>query len=276
MKRGRQGPWVIVWTVLLCTVLVVASCGLSSLAITQLMASPGTALFRSRGQILWSADHETGNLSQWYADEGGGVFNTGTGEAAISDVVAHSGRYAIAMTISDADRQVQAVRVFRWGENPMEAYYSAWYFFPQRFEPAQWWNVFQFKSPDAGGTSQSMWSLNVGNLENGEMILYLWDALNQQTHANEMIVGTIPVGQWVHIEAFYRRATDRSGRIAIWKDSTKLYDLDGVQTAASDEVQWSLANYTDQITPSTVTIYADDAAISTTRIGPRGYNGSSR
>lgn len=209
--------------------------------------------------ILWSADHETGDLSQWDKDEGGGVFNTGTGQVIVTNTVAHSGRYAIAMTINDANKQTQAARIFRWGENPKEAYYSAWFFFPQIFKPEEWWIVFQFKSGDP------MWLLNIENRENGDMVFYLWDWINKQGYDNQMTsqITTVPIGRWVHVEAFYRRATDKTGRITIWQDGVKLYDFDGVQTATSDSVHWSLANYTDQITPSTATIYADDAVIST-------------
>jgi hypothetical protein len=217
--------------------------------------------------ILWSADHETGNLSQWNEDQSDAVQNSGTGIVAITDVVARSGSYAIELTITDADGQPQGARIFRWLDNPQEGYYSAWYFFPQKFEPEVWWNVFQFKSKDTA--SEPMWVLNVGNLENGDMFFYLWDAINEQGHSTQLIcqTKTIPVGRWVHVEAFYRRSTDQLGRITVWQDGIKLYDIDNVQTAIADNVHWSLNNYTDQIMPSTATIYADDAIISTTRIG---------
>jgi hypothetical protein len=71
----------------------------------------------------------------------------------------------------------------------------------------------------------------------------------------------IPVGKWFKITAYYRRAQDRTGRIALWQDDTLLYDIDGVQTSIGPDIQWSLANYTDNISPPDVTIYTDDAEI---------------
>jgi hypothetical protein len=220
------------------------------------------------GRVLWSADHETGDLSQWTAGDGGGAFNSGTGEVRVSQVVARTGRHSLALSIRDADGQPQAARIFRWAENPLEAYYSAWLLFPEPFQTGRWWDVFQFKSPDQAGVSQPAWVLNVGNLPTGEMVFYLWDALGQQAHQQSPEATAVPVGRWVHVEALYRRSTGQAGRIAIWQDGVRLLDRDGVRTALSESVQWSLANYTDWLVPRSATIYADDAVISTTRVGP--------
>ena len=35
----------------------------------------------SWADVLWSTSHETGDLSDWYKGEGGGVFNTGGSNA---------------------------------------------------------------------------------------------------------------------------------------------------------------------------------------------------
>jgi hypothetical protein len=218
------------------------------------------------GDIIWSAGHESGDLTEWNQDQGGSVFNTGTGQVTVVNTVAHRGCYALELTIDNSNGQPQAARIFRWHENLKEAYYSAWFFFPRAYKPKLWWNVFQFKS--TANESKPMWVLNVRQLATGDMVFYLWDAINQQTYdINPSETRTIPVGEWTHVEAYYRRATDQTGRITIWQDGTKLIDLNGVQTAIADNVQWSLANYTDQITPSKATLYVDDAVISRVRIG---------
>lgn len=231
------------------------------------LAVPAVTVSRA----VWRADHETGDLSQWTKDQGGeAVFNTGTGRVKVTDIVARSGRYSLALTVRDADGKQQAARIFRWYENPKSGYYSAWYYFPQRFEPKLWWNVFQFKTHDRNGVSQPAWSLNVGNLPDGKMTFYLYSSLKRRTY-NRPLTSTplpIPVDRWVHVEAFYRRATDGTGRIAIWQGGTKIYDVAGVRTALTEYTDWSLTNYTDRITPSTATLYIDDAAISTRRLGP--------
>jgi hypothetical protein len=183
----------------------------------------------------------------------------------VTDKVAHSGHYAAELTIDTANGHSQAVRLFRWGENPTEGYYSVWYMFPETFYVPVWWNVFQFKSK-ATFPKDTLWILNVGNRANGAMYFYLFDWQLRRSYVQN--TKDIPIGQWVQIEAYYRASTNDKGRITIWQDGVLLFDLDGVQTATSGEVQWSVDNFTDSISPSPATIYVDDASISRARTHP--------
>lgn len=212
------------------------------------------------GALRWFADGETGDLSQWTQGQNGeAVFNSGTGRIAPTREVAHGGQWSLGLTIEDAAGETQAARILRWHDNPSEGYYSAWFYFPAQVRPAVWWNIFQFKSGRQG--SDVTWVLNVGNRPDGTMYLYLWDAINARTYSKHQMPTNLPVGQWVEIKAYYRQAEERAGRITVWQDGVRLFDLDRVQTATSDELHWGLSNYTDDIDPSDTTIYADDAAI---------------
>ncbi|HEX3722609.1 MAG TPA: heparin lyase I family protein [Nitrolancea sp.] len=213
------------------------------------------------GDLLWSADQETGNLSQWTQGQfGEAVFNTGSGDIAITSDVAHSGTHALKLSISGANGTTQAARLLRWNDNPIEGYYSVWFDFPQVYRPAEWWNVFQFKS--MGAENDPMWVLNIGNRPDGSMFFYLWDALTQTSYSPLNHVDVSPQ-QWTEVTAYYRRATDRTGRITIWQNGTLIFDVDQVQTAIANNVHWGIGNYTDNISPSDATIYADDAEIHT-------------
>jgi hypothetical protein len=78
----------------------------------------------------------------------------------------------------------------------------------------------------------------------------------------------LPVGEWVHIEAFLRQSAAFDGRIVVWQDGVEILNQGAVKTrypAMSDE--WSVNNYTAAIVPSPAIIYLDDAVISTTRVG---------
>ena len=217
---------------------------------------------------LWSAGQETGDLSEWSLNDGGGIFNTGTGVASATSSLANSGRNAAALTISNAANATQAVRLFRWSEprTTPEAYYSIWLYFPETYAPTSWWNIEQWKSKMSETINDPLWTLNVGN-RSGQMYLYLYDWLNGAS-VSQPTVHYLPVGKWFHLETFYRQATDKTGQITMWQDGAKILDVSGVSTKrVGDEVQWSVDNYTDGITPSDATIYLDDAVISTTRIG---------
>lgn len=126
-------------------------------------------------QLVWAADLESGDLSSWEADGCGGEFNTGNGEARVTDVVAHSGRYSVELSVATDNGTDNATRLMRWCE-PSEhdaAYFSAWYYFPQHVDvSAGWWNIFQFKSRNETA-NDPWWILNVGNREDGTMYVYL-------------------------------------------------------------------------------------------------------
>jgi hypothetical protein len=227
---------------------------------------PSTPL-ASASNVIWSADSETGNLDQWTAGQyGEAAFNSGSGTVTPSTDVAHSGTTSLKLAINDASGTSQAARIFRWNDPegnalPESAYYSVWYYFPQNYTPAEWWNVMQFKSRTSSDSVDPMWVLNVGNRDNGNMYFYLWDAMHKRSFDAATALD-LPVSQWTHIEIYFRRSTGTSGQITIWQDGTKLFDLDQIQTTTADNQQWSLSNYTDNITPSNPVIYADDAVIS--------------
>jgi hypothetical protein len=236
--------------------------------------------------ILWSADHEKGNLSEWYENSGGGEFNSGNAISTASADVVRTGRFSAKATIFAPP--VAGVRLFRWSEirsNP-EAYYSAWYYFPRIYR-AEWWNIFQFKSrSDNVRSSDPFWFVQVGNRRSGAMYLYLtwWGQLWQdrgvegphrgefEGHNYGQVIKDLPVGQWVHIEAFLRQSSAFDGQIIVWQDGVEILKQDNVRTRyPAVAAEWSLNNYAGAIWPTPATIYIDDASISTTRVG--GDNG---
>ena len=253
--------------------------------------------------ILWFADHEEGSLYDWTYDDflysGGGIFNTGEAdvEAVASAEVARSGRFSARTTITNAFQSrngKRAVRLMRWTDRPWDdggvvfpasAYYSTWMYFPEKYNPNKsqpwdpgdggWWNIFQFKSKDENDVSQPLWTMNVAQDEDtGENYVYLYTKYNSPPSRPQ--VGdpkTVPVGRWVHFEAFYR-ASRSNGRITIWQDGDRIIDADNVVTlppgGGDGQLVFGVGNYTDHIAGGTVegtaTIYFDDAAVSRERV----------
>lgn len=232
--------------------------------------------------ILWFAGHEQGNLSEWYADYGGAEVNSGDAISFASSDVAHTGRYSVKATIHTPP--AAGVRLFRVLESRthQQLFYSAWYYFPQVYRPV-WWNIFQFKSrPESSGPSDPFWAINVGNRPDGTMYLYLqwWGELwtlrgLEGPHRGEFgwyayrqTIKDVPAGRWVHIEAFLRQSADFDGQIIIWQDGVELVNQNNVRTRYPfGPAEWSINNYSESVSPSPATIYFDDAAISTSRLG---------
>jgi hypothetical protein len=225
------------------------------------------------GDVLWSADHETGDLSQWKEGQGSAVYNTGTAYVRVvraeAPLSARTGEHVLELSIDTSAEDVTGARIFRWRDNPERGYYGAWLYFPHPTEPDEWWNVMQFKSPDERGVSQPTWVVNVGIDAAGRMRFYLWDALEEISYGRSAALADleVPVGEWVHVELFLHRSQERSGRVSMWQDGTLVFDLVDQRTAITDRVHWSINNYSTRLRPSAVTLYADDASI---RVAERG------
>jgi hypothetical protein len=233
--------------------------------------------------ILWSAGHETGDMSQWYSGEGGGEFNSGIATSVASTDVAHSGSYSAKLTASTPP--TAGVRLFRWKEsraNPQGAYYSCWFYFPRVYSPA-WWNIFQFKARTGDAQVDPFWFLQIGKRANGNMYLYLtwWNQLwplrqIEGPHQGEFggqdyhqTLKDVPTAAWMHIEVYLRQSSAFDGQIIAWQDGEQLFNLTNIRTTyPASGNEWSIDNYSDQIEPSPTVIYIDDAVISTSRVWP--------
>ena len=254
--------------------------GLSVLVLAIFVGCAGYAGKTNGGTLLWSANMETGDLSQWFypmtgpvGNFGGDIENSGIAAATASTDFAHSGKYSAKLTITTPDTPTSGARLFRWLEAQTypQLYYSVWYYFPQNYTPSLFWNVLQWKSkhPVSGvATSDPFFSLEVGALPSGEMYFYLGDDHTSTTYqqpAQSLI--PIPVGRWFNVEAFYQCAPNGGGRVTIWQDGALLWDVSNVDTRYADGTcAWSVNNYSSSLTPPSSTIYVDDAAIGTGRI----------
>lgn len=229
--------------------------------------------------VLWSAGHETGDISEWLLN-GGGPEVTDSGVATSQPGIAHSGRYALRLSITGADGTAggQAIRMFRWrlvdgSLLPTAAYYSVWVYFPVRATPRTFWNVIQWKTKLTSGRVVPVFVLNVGNRpRSGDMYFYLYEARKGRGIASAAV--DLPVRRWVQIETYYRWSTVGGGRVTVFQDGRRIIDRVGLRTQfATRDInarQWSVNNYTDDIRPSTLSLLVDDAAITRRRLGPAG------
>lgn len=255
-----------------------------------------------QASILWQADHEKGDLSDWQPTDckypGGGVLNTQ--EDAVTAVAttreSHSGRYSAEATITGAIRAQhgnRAVRLMRWTDKPWDkggrqlpksAYYSTWMFFPTTYnsnkyppwDPGDggWWNVFQFKANDDNDVSQSVWTLNIYHDDKSQMMHFgLYSHVNTPASVDQSEPVALPVGRWFHVEAFYQVDAGGGGKVVIWQNGKEILHAENVRTAISHQKEnpiWGVGNYTDHVagdaTEGTSTIFFDDAIISRRRI----------
>jgi hypothetical protein len=245
----------------------------------------GLAAFTSTASAatLWSADHETGNLSQWDLNGGGGMFNNGSFESVASTDVAHTGSWSLRAKIWTDAGGDNGVRAFRWAEPQAnrDAYYSAWLYIPNQVTINGWWQVFQFKSRSTSGAVDPFWYMEIIERADGTLgpKFTWWNGLTVEgPHQGEsggrayQSSAVIPVGQWFHIEAYLHQSKDFDGRLTMWLNGTQIFDQTNVRTSYNNcnyntwctSNEWSVKNYGNFLSPSPTTLYIDDAVISTT------------
>ncbi len=226
-------------------------------------------------------------MSEWYANDGGGEYNgncsnpcssTNGSISTATQEQAHSGKWSAKLTIPGTG----AVRLWRWKEaqENREAYYSAWFFVPQRYtlQLYGWNSWWQYKSATSDGKHDPFFSLNMANFSSGTMRLQLnwWTGLKIEGPQPGQSGGRawnspieIPIGRWFHVEVRYVCAADFTGAVQVWQDGSQIFDLKGVRTRYENgNCIWSVNNYGEKVSPSPVSIYVDDVAVSKTRVGP--------
>ncbi|MFB3814488.1 MAG: heparin lyase I family protein [Terriglobales bacterium] len=221
---------------------------------------------------LWSADHETGDLSQWYSPalaatgaHGGGIYNSGAGVAAPSRDFAHSGSWSARLTINTPDKPTSGTRLFRWRESHAhpDLYYDVWLYFPSNYVAPSFWNVMQWKSLRAGhADSDPFFFVNIRSRADRSMEFNLFNWQTKRNYYQQL--ATLPVGRWFRVTAHYVCSGSPDGSVTVWQDGVLLFDVRNVQTRYTDgDCGWSVNNYSDQLVPASATIYVDDAMIST-------------
>ena len=229
---------------------------------------------------VWSADHETGDLSQWTADQTlGGAYDSGDcvrPRNGVSNEQAHSGRYSMKMTI-DTSSEESGCRQFRHQESTSGRpyYYSAWFYFPEKVEITEYWNIFQFKSEDRSH-NDAFWVLEVRNRPNGNPYVQLrWKGVvsgptegeDEGVKHYDQFIKDVPIRRWFHLEALLHQSDEFNGRIVVWQDGEKLFDLDRVKTKyRKGDQRWSINNYSSGLARSRASIFVDDAMITTARV----------
>lgn len=261
--------------------------------------------------IIWSTSFEDGGLSSLSVAPGsGGFYTSDAGESGvgISAEQAHTGRYSAKITSvasipHPGTEPPGGGGLYKTGEFPEEAYYSAWYYLPRPSEsddamaPAYYvtttlWSILKFQGvldPDAGpdgGLSQVL-DLSLESQADHSITLVLGDANHTYlTSPLPLKVPIIPIGQWFQIEAFYRNAIDSSGHFTVWFDGTQIYDVARpTNTSVGDGgpnpvVYFTPCSLIYQLGPTdadadggaapVAQIYIDDVAISWSRVAPQG------
>jgi hypothetical protein len=219
--------------------------------------------------LLWRGTFESGDLSEWTSDGLGGTrTENAPAMPAVTRGTAHSGAYAAVMTIAPAMQMDSLNYLYRRDQTLPEAYYSAWYFIPSSFTVGSWLSLHHFRGSSDGDPANltGIWDVNLYTLPGGQLAAQL-GGLIDQSNLQQSFPVPVPRDTWVHFEVLFKKASDTSGRVAVWQDGALILDRDSVVTAPPSPVVWEAGAGSDDVTPSRVAVYVDDLAISLSRLG---------
>lgn len=210
--------------------------------------------------VVWNADHESGDLTQWLADGRGSEQVSGTGSAVVSKNRAR-GVHALELSIEAAGDDA-AARLWRDAEFP-EAYYDFWFLVPQQHWTASSWSIVRFASVASDGALSGGTELQLRSLPGGGYVLVVFD------HHRRYLQAPLPdpparvePGRWFHLSVFLRQANDESGQLDVWLDGELAYAFGHRQTRSGESMRFAVMSAASALDPPAAALYVDDVAVS--------------
>jgi hypothetical protein len=216
--------------------------------------------------VPWSTGFENGLCD--YGSVHGYCYADGGASYELVSSPVHGGQSAMAFTVDTTDGDSHTRCVIE-GQFPSSGYYSAWYLLPDVPINSGNWNLVHFR----GGALPSIPSVpplhnlldvSVESTEELDPRLYVFNFLGDGiTRATDPPL--IPIGDWFHIEIYWKRAADMTGEVALYQDGELMLELTDVRTDDTDWAQWYVGNLATRLVPRVSTVYVDDVEIRETR-----------
>lgn len=217
---------------------------------------------QSFAQTYFSSSFETGNVSEWLADDGGNH----QGGGYVTTERALTGKYSWKAyndpKLSSPDNI--SAKLLRWRFDYKEAFYSAWYFWPTDYNTkgvdGEYINMFQWK--ERTSPYDPTWIVAVKpSVSTGKDELVVHDWHGKKIYRTGI---AFPKGTWFKLEAFLR-AGRTDGQLIVWFNDQEIFRLNQINTLGNTPsyLMWGVGNYggagLDKF------IYVDDAKVSSQR-----------
>lgn len=212
--------------------------------------------------VPWTTGFEEGFCD--YAFPMGFCYATGGGSFAVVTSPVHSGQHAAAFSVHGTlDAGGSQARCVQQGVFPGAAYYGAWYYVPASAQNSMVWNLFHYQGGVPGQPLHGLWDVSLVNVgDAGALHATFYDFLNG---SSPNAATPIPLGQWFHLEVYFKRAGDATGELSLWQDGVLAVHLTGIPTDNTSWGQWYVGNYASDLVPPDSTIYVDDVTIGFTQ-----------
>ena len=172
--------------------------------------------------------------------------------------------------VSDgASDDISAGIAIREGSMLSDTCYSAWYYLPTLVTVTKVWLFYKFRSrsvADQPSSDVDMWDLDVVTGQNQALVLSLYRHDREEMAVAESV--SVPVERWFQLESCLLAANDSSGHLRVWLDGASAFELTAQLTMPSQYVEWNVGSIGEALNPVSASVYVDDAAVSTRRLGP--------
>ncbi len=212
----------------------------------------------------WTTGFEDGFCD--YALPMGFCYGAGGGSFTVVTSPVHSGQHAAAFSVQGTlDAGESQARCVQQGIFPGAAYYGAWYYVPATALNGGVWNLLHYQGGVPGQVLHGVWDVSLVNVgSGGPLHVSFFDFLNGST-PSASAAPTIPIGQWFHLEVYFKRASGATGELSLWQDGVLAVHLTGLATDDTDWGQWYVGNYATDLMPPASTLYVDDVTIGFTQ-----------
>lgn len=246
--------------------------------------------------IYFSSNFETGDLSEWTANGRGSIYYAPPVQ--ITTEVAHSGKYSARCHLANPSVQNMA-KLLRWRIDRKNAFYSAWYYFDEKYHVNKWGNIMQWMTdpygiPDSDSIRPTFFveAFTVNNIR--QLRLNHWAVEMgflppDPKHPQQVSPGSgkyvqsnpipIPNNTWIHIEAYYQ--THKSnGKVIVWQNGVEVFNVSGVNTQdsvkPSEFVLFGVGNYMSKSESINQLLYVDDIMVTDYQVSATGGHSSTK
>lgn len=219
-----------------------------------------------QGELVWSANHENGDLGEW--EQGGellgGEYDWGETAFGVDTDIGHRGSAGVFAYIDTSARgePSQGVRLYRRTESGA-AFYGAWFNLEESHTVADWWSISLFyarQDPLSMEETISLWDVRVVDTPDGGMALQFFD-LDSMRGETASLQGRVQPGQWFELTLYLDYRPPDDTRIGVLLDGVELFDIEHLHSGLLSNVFWAVGNGAGDLSPSQSTLYVDDAFI---------------
>jgi hypothetical protein len=225
--------------------------GSPAVMLATLLGCSGQEPVTSDDSILWETGMEDGNLLDWSSFPGEETsFDSGTCDrppGGVTRDIAFEGDHALLLRAFTPRGTESGCRQFRFPEAnaPEPRRYSFRLYLPHHYDIGYWAMVAQFKSRTPDGRNDSIWSLQLQNRSDGEMVFVLTfkcqcegpgkgsfaeDAQGYNLQVFKQPDAVVEARRWTLIEIDRLPSETFEGRIRIRQDGREIFAFDDIVT----------------------------------------------